>query len=330
MSAIRYICLSDMHLGEEDSLLTNLTRSHKVDPTNPSPVMTGLVECLGDLILKANDGAEKPTLVLNGDILELALAYTNEAAMVFQQFVGLAMPRDKELFNGIIYIPGNHDHHIWEVAREIQYADYVERHGDMTEPPWHTTKMFVEGATNPVPAYFLTRVIQKFQHLKDKKIGVTVAYPNFGVLDGERCVIFHHGHFTSSHYKQISHWMTWLFKHEPPEEVEAIETENFAWIDFVWSLLLRSGKSGEKGRLIWKKIRDEAAHKKLISDLADRLAAVTDIPGLPAWLDDNVYRWVFEKMFDVFSGERGKPVVLSAEAEKGLRDYMEGPVRTQI
>ena len=103
MSAIRYVCLSDMHLGEEDSLLTKLTPSHKIDPTNPSPVMTKLVECLENLILKTNDGAEKPTLVLNGDILELALAYTNEAAMVFQQFVKLAMPPDKELFNGIIY-----------------------------------------------------------------------------------------------------------------------------------------------------------------------------------------------------------------------------------
>lgn len=39
MPDIRYVCLSDMHLGEEDSLLTNLKEaSTDTDPTGPSPV----------------------------------------------------------------------------------------------------------------------------------------------------------------------------------------------------------------------------------------------------------------------------------------------------
>ena len=61
-------------------------------------------------------------MILLGDILELALADDNVAAMVFWRFLDLAMPPGRELFEKIIYIPGNHDHHLWESARETQYV----------------------------------------------------------------------------------------------------------------------------------------------------------------------------------------------------------------
>ena len=102
MPDIRYVCLSDMHLGEEDSLLTNLkTASSEIDFAKPSPVLEQLVACLRKLI-EQNEKPEKPALVLNGDILELALAETNEAAMVFERFIELIMPPGKELFQKII------------------------------------------------------------------------------------------------------------------------------------------------------------------------------------------------------------------------------------
>ncbi len=149
MSNIRYVCLSDMHLGEEDSLLTNLqVASTKTDPTSASPVLEGLVECLRHLISE-NKGDKKPTLVLCGDILELALCKINEAAMVFERLIELVMPKGNELFEEIIYIPGNHDHHLWESDRETQYANHITekfKPGDKLPIPWHTTNMFVERA----------------------------------------------------------------------------------------------------------------------------------------------------------------------------------------
>ena len=66
MHDIRYVCLSDLHLGEEDSLLTKMN-DNDVDPHNASSVMDCLVDCLKVLISK-NEGNEKPTLILNGDI----------------------------------------------------------------------------------------------------------------------------------------------------------------------------------------------------------------------------------------------------------------------
>jgi hypothetical protein len=69
MPDIRYVCLSDTHFGEEDSLLTNLkTASTDTDPSQPSPVLIHLVNCLKELISQNEDNT-KPTLILNGDIL---------------------------------------------------------------------------------------------------------------------------------------------------------------------------------------------------------------------------------------------------------------------
>jgi hypothetical protein len=81
---VKYVILSDLHLGAENSILTALanTRDPCADPAKQSPVMTAFVECLREIVA-ANEGSDLPTLVLAGDILELALADDEIAAAVF-------------------------------------------------------------------------------------------------------------------------------------------------------------------------------------------------------------------------------------------------------
>ena len=146
MSRINAICLSDLHLGSASSVLT------AVDPNTlgpdihqKSPVLASLVDCL-KAILSDHSGAKKPSLVLAGDVLELALATTNVAATVFTQFLELLL-EDEELpvDSSIVYVPGNHDHHLWETARERQYAAYVSEATTeipLEKVPWHTTRLF--------------------------------------------------------------------------------------------------------------------------------------------------------------------------------------------
>jgi hypothetical protein len=180
MPDIRYVCLSDMHLGAENSLLTNLkSASSETEPLQPSPVLEQLVACLRGLTA-TNEGTELPTLILNGDILELALATDNEAAMAFERFIELIWPKGSPLFRKIVYIPGNHDDHLWEVARETQYTTYLAGlvPGSSLPPPWHATKMF---DPDPVPSTLLTQVMRRFGHLKNE--GIDTVYPNLGLLD---------------------------------------------------------------------------------------------------------------------------------------------------
>ena len=334
MPDIRYVCLSDMHLGEEDSLLTNLkTASTDTDPTQPSPTMVQLVECLRHLILQ-NEKKKKPTLILNGDILELALTTTNQAAMVFERFIELIMAPGGELFERITYIPGNHDHHLWEVARETQYVNHIENidPGEHLDIPWHTTNMFVEDDPNPVPAYFLTRLVQRFPNLKD--FVITTAYPNFGLFleEGQKCVIFHHGHFIEPLYQLMSTLRNLIFPdREKPRQIAEIVAENFAWIDFFWSTMGRSGAAGQDIELIYEKMQDREQFKKLLYTLADNLAKEYDLPGWDV-ATAKILKWVFSAMVNKIVGTERTQVdrPLSKDAEKGLWAYMNRSLREQI
>jgi len=125
MPDIQYICLSDLHFGAENSLLTHVPRGGiSVDPYKPSPCLEAFVECLAELVTRNSSNARRPELILNGDILELALSEDNQAAMTFERFLELAFEKH-QLFSAVRFLPGNHDHHLWETARERQYAAHV-------------------------------------------------------------------------------------------------------------------------------------------------------------------------------------------------------------
>jgi UDP-2,3-diacylglucosamine pyrophosphatase LpxH len=330
MSDINYICLSDMHFGEEDSILTNLkTASTDTDPMKPSEVLKRLVKCLKSLIDENKNKKKKPTLVLNGDILELALCTTNKAAMAFERFIELSMSPGEELFDKrIIYIPGNHDHHLWEIARETQYVNYTfeGRSKKKLDVPWHVTNMF----TDPVQSYFLTKLLKR--HLHD--MVVEIAYPNFGILDKDKykCVIFHHGHFIDPLYQLISTFRNMIFTdREKPSIIWDIEAENFAWIDFFWSMLGRSGRAGPDIELIYEKMQDEDEFRELLYNLVDSIDKRYDLPGLDV---------VTARILKMIANTIAKNVVqmerkhttnpLSSKAQKGLRAYINGPLKKQI
>jgi hypothetical protein len=77
MPDIRFVCLSDVHFGAENSILSCLVKDDLVvDTTTASPVLDRLVAALATLIEANEDKTRKPTLILNGDILELALPVT--------------------------------------------------------------------------------------------------------------------------------------------------------------------------------------------------------------------------------------------------------------
>lgn len=433
MNDIRYVCLSDMHLGEEDSLFTEMDEDN-VNPLKASQTMFRLVECLRELISK-NKGTEKPTLILNGDILELALSEYNTSAMIFERFMELIMPRwyvfnwgkipgkdseklieflsqnfdvdwvkdaiitktnddsvisistgrnilslelndeknrailkidgiektefiakgkkkdrikirteGRELFKRIIYIPGNHDHHLWELARETQYVEYLGRHPDKRLPmPWHKTEMFIlegteEELNRNVSSYFLDKILKRRSkiHVGEenellRNIRINIAYPNLGLLskDKERCVVIHHGHFVEKKYCIMSKLKSYLLgkESETPKDIQLYESENFAWIDFLWSALGRSGQVGALTETFYEHILDEdkrtdffdRAAKNLASKFAWRLTDRIDVSS-PDWIEERLFKKIFNTICERERGNSEK--VLDNDAREGMLLYL--------
>lgn len=334
MPDIRYVCLSDMHLGADNSVLTAIKPgSIETDTSRPSAVLSQLALCLRELIAH-NEGAEKPTLILNGDILEMALTDVNKAAMVFERFIELVFPPDGEaLFKkDILYFPGNHDHHIWESARETGYLRYIRdlRPGAAIESPDHTTKMF---RPDFVLEPFLTSLLHVYPHLQDATINI--AYPNYALLsqNGQKCVILSHGHYVESIYSLMTSLNTMVFPdRKRPTIIWELEAENFAWIDFFWSTLGRSGDVGQDIGLFYAKLQDNKQVEKLIANFITTWLAHTRQFKLLEGIEERGLEWVvnfiFNKLHPLEKQRTG--AALSAGALRGLQWFMQGVLLEQL
>lgn len=334
MPNIRCICLSDLHLGEEDSLLTDAA-----DFSRPSPAVQAVAECLSSLLSHNEPGASKPWLILNGDVLDLALCPEHQTLAAFEQFLRSIMPAGGELFEQIVYIPGNHDHHVWSAARDTQYAQYLERLEPGTPPqaPWDTTKVLMDmRGKDRLVNLPLTAVARRLPHLRERRFEILTAYPNFGVAEGGRAVVFHHGHFIEDAYHFFSTLGSLFFPGQGlPADVYTLERENSAWIDFFWSALGGCGRLGGDVESIYDASSSETNLLRLADTLAHSVSEKYPYPkGVPRFLREWVAKMAFEEVARHCTRglERSQTggAALSPEARQGLHWYVDGLLHKQL
>ena len=335
MSAIRYVCLSDVHFGAANSLLTDVNAdSVTVNPTHASHVLVHLVECLRALVT-AMGGDRKPTLVLHGDVLDLALSPLPDSAMAFQRFVELAWPAQGEpLFDSrVIYVPGNHDHFLWRTAiSQLYHEDVLATPLDQPLPPIRSvTSMFSAldmDISSPVLAEILGRGSKR-------RATVTTVYPNFGIVSDrrDRCVVVSHGHYIESIYRLQSRLLDLVFPDQPlAEDIATIERENGDWINYFWSSWGAAGKVGEGVMLVYDKLQDPGHTKALFKTFAESLATLLPGARWEHWLEARVLDAGVDAVCGHMAGMARNQTadVLSADARAGLRWYLEGPVLKEL
>jgi len=340
MPNLRYICISDLHLGADNSLLTRSgSKPGEVDPSQASEALQVLTSCLR-LLIQHNDGAHKPTLILNGDALELALAEDNIALMAFERLLELLFPTHGEplISPQIIFNPGNHDHHLWETAREAQYATFLQgkrrkKPGRELPAPWHTTNML---EPDLVDSSVLNAVICRHPAMVSQGVSVGIVYPNFCVTNADRSrfVVFSHSHYVESIYMLMTTLGNFVFPKRPaPTHIGTIETENFAWIDFFWSVMGRSGEVGKAIEQMYDVLLVPEARARLTRRLARAAGRewISWAPSVGEWLgllSAPFLSRVLERVGDL--EKRQVDAVLTPEARQGLVAYVEGPVATQL
>jgi hypothetical protein len=343
MVDIRYVIVSDLHFGAENSVLTALSEhpatstdtGFLVEPQQPSPVLAGLVSGLRQLT-RGQD--RPPTLILAGDILDLALSPDETSAMVFRLFAHLAFDDGPAAFDPVVhYVPGNHDHHEWEIARESQYVSYAcaQPPQALLAAPWHTTKLAPSDERPTARSVRLTGLSRPPGG--ESGIDVRVSYPNLALRspDGGRSLVVSHGHFTEPIYTLMSRLRDILYpgqRPSAPADIERIEEENFAWIDFFWSTLGRSGQVGTDVGFIYA---DLTSPRDIDAFVANLVSALLARGKGPTWLHP-AESWVLNAIFrreanHAARSERGTPTVTLTDAGKaGLRGYLDGPVRLQL
>lgn len=209
------IALSDLHLGNEQSYLHSKSSGYEDN-------IAAFLELLAKL-------GPYDQLILNGDILELALAAHNEICTDVKEFFSLLAAID--LYKTIVFIPGNHDHHFWRELGEEVYINGCIRQGQ--DPPNNDT----------FPCYFVDKRFSSADSTPSCQILLCSLWPNNGTKCPEMVVkyphhltkidsgngaaqyyLFTHGHFLEDLFKPVNYLIQ-------PHHLEELEAFNNIWLE---------------------------------------------------------------------------------------------------
>jgi UDP-2,3-diacylglucosamine pyrophosphatase LpxH len=330
--AIRWVCISDLHLGALNSLLTNVSADgERVDPSVPSPVLTALGECLRAL---RQSGQDPPQLIVLGDLFELALTAPEDASATFTQFIGAVQPggREAAVAPALRFVPGNHDHHLWSRATDDRYLRVLEEDASAAPGPSerHATHLLPANDRVPVRDRFIEILAKR--GASGETITVEQSYPNMGLVadSGRRAVILSHGHYIEPLYRMMSLLDT-VFGSPRSGVVEAwqLEADNGGWIDFFWSSMGDSGDIMRVTRSLYESLQShEAMHAEIAA--IERAIKVAGQGRGRSDLEAHTVAGLLRACVGTAVRERHRPgITLSPHAEEGLLTYIGGAVATQ-
>jgi hypothetical protein len=343
MAELEYVCLSDLHLGARDSILTHIDAAGRVQ-SSPSDVLKSFAAAMRQTLAPLSQG-KLPTLVLMGDALDFGLSSTGDVSHAFLRFIDAFYPADaKPVFSEqVICMPGNHDHHLWRMAQDEQYLLTIEAGGNdaIGDDLVEITPLLGEPSA---PCRFLTSLMRTRKHLAMAE--VKIAYPNMGLINstGKRAVVLHHGHYIDSMYRSLSRFRAWMTGNlEPLGKVAELEAQNGPWIDFLWSDLGSAGVIGRGAETLYETMLDAGASHDLAESLAQRIMA--DLGSSFGLRGDAVLPLVghgittIELLRGLISLTAGRAAesqrdgyrsVLSSAEVTDLKWYLSGPVANQF
>lgn len=333
MASVRWVCISDLHLGALNSLLTNVTGDgERVDGTAPSPVLSALCDCLRSL---HRTGASPPELVVLGDLFELALTSLEDAAGTFAQFVAGLRPgaANGAVAPQIRFVPGNHDHHLWSRASDDRLLHLLGDGSSAIPAPAdrHATHLLPANDAVPVRDRFVEALAARGE--TGTGLRVVQSYPDLGLVSegGDRCVVLSHGHFIEPLYRTMSLLDT-VFGTPRTGVVQSwqLEADNGGWIDFFWSSMGDSGDVMRVTRSLYESLQStdtihaeiEAIERAIKRAGASRARADAEAHAVAGLLRAGIGTAIRERH------HRG--IALSPRAEEGLTSYLGGPVATQV
>ena len=227
MSA-KIVAISDLHLGQNgaDGLGQYSLLSMRVSQN--------LVQPLVHAVARFADN-QPVTIVVAGDFLDLAIAYAEDALADLRALLGAFVGVVR--FEEIVYVVGNHDHHLWSQHSEDKRILAPLREGRV---PSHGDAPRAKAAYQVTPLD--GEPFDLLQPLVDRTFGssgprVTIAYPSYVRRldrDGTRLYVTH-GHLFGGLYTELSTLLRDKLGGLPHDQVAA--TVNQPVIELIYWLL---------------------------------------------------------------------------------------------
>jgi hypothetical protein len=117
-----------------------------------------------------------------------------------------------------------------------------------------------------------------------------------------------------------------------PTSMQDLEAENFAWVDFFWSTMGRSGNVGENIGIFYDKMQDRQQFEKLLANFATSLVEESSQPEWLEGIETAGLKLLLKFILSHLSAFESKQPRqhLSPDAMRGLKSFLEGPLREQF
>jgi len=205
MKKIKLLALSDLHLGEPEGVLFN-----SGDKFNLIDITINKVMELSKRSKDFDGGVEQ--LILIGDIVDLSEANDEEAYANTKFFLTSLL--DKVDVDKFIYVPGNHDHHLWVelLKKERGKNDYRDC----------TPKIQVNSSISK-KSLFIERCLPN-NYPSEK---VEIRYPNYRFETKNAYYFFDHGHLFSKALDKFTEAAN-------AENLEDLEERTYVFVEKIW------------------------------------------------------------------------------------------------
>ena len=270
--------ISDSHLGDSRSTL-------KDD------------NVVKELISELNQGKKIDELIFLGDILDLAFSTFEDVIGQSREFFNLISSLDT---GKIVYIPGNHDYHIWLL--HIEKRDVIEPILNEGVPELPNYISYFSGKES-----FFSEVLPENMEKK-----FVIRYPNYEFENNGIRYFFHHGH------QLYGPCVLLMSPGEALREAKGLNDlliANSPILEMIYYHLERSEEMREKLKVVWEKYGSAGAILVVIKELLDA--------GPP-----NLLSWIIKKMEKIWMGLVTKKVkkdrgIEIDEIENEIRDYLQ-------
>ena len=206
------IVISDLHLGREVSYLDSRSKYFNQNRDN-------LLEVLEEF-------RDVEEVVINGDLFEIALSGWNvvcEQANHFFDMLHEVIKPDR-----IVFIPGNHDHHLWySLVEKVFVFDAIKEHKNIPDKYQYPFCFIDKLFTSRNPAHERYMILPECWPGKNKPEFI-IKYPHHLLKivqkNGERHYFFTHGHYLEPLFRPINYLIE-------PARIDELEGFNALWLE---------------------------------------------------------------------------------------------------
>jgi len=218
------VAISDLHLGQKESIL-----NPRFFPRSNLEKLAEQIDSLGKV----------DELIIVGDFMDFSLTSLREAYQNARDFFGIIGKLHS--VEEIVYLPGNHDHHLWlELVENEEVIEKVKQGHIPLPMDQYVDRLVDRSFGDKSNEIFLDSLLP--QRNDGTKMKLKVKYPHHFRSFGKekRYYLFTHGHYLEDLFKPVDVLLE-------PGFLAELEAFNCLWLEGLW---YHMGQSGRFGQLI--------------------------------------------------------------------------------